>query len=100
MFESSRRDGIKDLFSRQRAERIDWIKATLTNPAADFYTGWDSARKRHDNSHRVAVVYQEFVVIIRLRRDRGGGIVAADFVTAYLAENSIAKIRSAPRWTK
>lgn len=97
MFESSRRDSTKDQFSSARAERIDWIKATLQNPAARLYQGWDSKRKRHDATHRVAVVYQDFVVIIRLR-DRTSQPLSAQFVTAYKADNSLRKIENSPRW--
>lgn len=98
MYESSRRDDIKDDFSRTRAERIDWIQATLANPSADLYQGWDKKNRRCDPNSRVAVVYEQFAVIIRLRRNADGSIRSADFVTAYQADNSIEKIRSMPRW--
>ena len=98
MYESSKRNGVKDQFSKPRAERIDWIKATLENPAADLYQGWDKKRKRSDPNARVAVVYEEFVVVIQTWV-RGDGTRAANFVTAYVADSSIGKIRSQPRWT-
>jgi len=40
MYESSMRNNVKDMFSKERSARIDWIKATLENPAADIYQGW------------------------------------------------------------
>jgi hypothetical protein len=95
-FESTKRDGSKDQFSSLRAPRIDWIKTTLEDPAAELHCGWDKKRKCYDSSHRVAVVVGNYVVVIRLT---GSGTAA--FVTAYLADSSstIAKIRQAPQWT-
>lgn len=97
-FESSKRDGVKDVFSPERARRIEWIKATLQHKDAELYVGWDKAKKRYDRNHRVAVVYNDFVVIIKISRKINGSL-KAEFVTAYVADNSIEKIRSAPRWT-
>lgn len=97
MFESSRRDGTKDRFSKERSERIDWIKATLESPDAELYQGWDKQRKRCDPDSRVAVVYEEFVVVIRVKQ-AADGTRRASFVTAYLADASIGKIRSMPKW--
>lgn len=99
MFESSRRTGDKlPIISLVRAERIDWIKATLQNPTADLYPGWDKSKKRVDNSHRVAVAYEEFVVVIRIKVGKSDVVKKADFKTAYLADNSIEKIRAASPW--
>lgn len=93
MFESTARNGVKDQFSQDRATRMDWIKATLQNPAAELYQGWDKEKKRYDGSRRVAVVYEDFVVIIRMTSD-----TEAAFVTAYLATSSISKIKKGPKW--
>jgi len=93
MFESSNRDGNKDAFSKDRSERIDWIKATLQHPQAELYEGWDSKRKCYDHTRRLAVVYENFVVIIALTDDK-----KARFVTCYFADNSIEKIRKGKRW--
>lgn len=100
-FESSRRDGNKDAFSPQRAERIDWIKATLQDPDAELYVGWDKARKRYDRSRRVALVQGNYVVVIRIT-----GKAKADFVTAFVGDTprprggktSVEQIRGGPRW--
>lgn len=97
-FESSNRDGAKDVFSAVRAERMDWINATILNPAADRYQGWDARSRSYDPVRRVDVVYEDFVVVLHIGRKREGGI-KANFVTCYQADNSIAKIRSSPRWT-
>jgi hypothetical protein len=97
MYESSKRDSNKDQFSTARSERVDWIRETLTNPKADLYQGWDRKRKGCDPSARVAVVYEEFVVVIRIYSGSSGG-KRARFLTAYLAQDSIGKIRGMPRW--
>jgi len=98
-FESSKRDRIKDTFSNVRAERIDWIKATLENPNADLYQGWDAGKKAPDPDRRAAVVFEDFVVVISLKRLPDGAF-RGSFVTAFKAENSIGKIRAMPRWVK
>ena len=94
-YESSRRNKVKDVFSIQRAERIDWIKATLEDPNAELHVGWDGKKKRYDRSHRVALVSCNYVVVIRL-----GGNQKAQFVTAYVADSSrtLAKIKGSPKW--
>jgi hypothetical protein len=94
-YESSKRNKIKDKFSDQRAKRIDWIKATLQDPKAELYIGWDGTRKRYDKSHRVAVVVANYVVVIRVSGDK-----TAQFVTAYVADSvsTLDKIKKSPRW--
>jgi len=84
-----------DTFSPDRAERIDWIKATLQDPNAELREGWDNKKKRPAKDRRVAVVMGDYVVIIRLR-----GLKKADFVTAFVAGNrTIRQIRKNPLWT-
>ncbi|PIR00067.1 MAG: hypothetical protein COV66_08175 [Nitrospinae bacterium CG11_big_fil_rev_8_21_14_0_20_45_15] len=95
-YESSQRNNIKDQFSNNRAERIDWIIETLTNPKADLYCGWDKKKRKNDPNCRVSVVYGNYVVIVRLKRTQSG--LSGEFVTAYLADNSIQKIRGNPKW--
>ena len=99
MFESSRRNNVKDTFSYTRAKRIDWIKETLTNPKADLYQGWDKKNIAIDRNRRVAVLYEDFIVTIRLKYNQDGSIIKADFVTSFKADNSIGKIRNMPKWT-
>lgn len=98
-FESPRRDGAKDRFSPARAERIDWIKATLESPDAELFQGWDKSRRRHDGTYRVAVVYGDFVVVLAMSLTQDGAL-KGNFVTCYVADNSIERIRNAPRWTR
>ena len=99
MYESTRRDGVKDRLSQARVERIDWIAATLTNPKAELYFGWNRKLRRVDAGRRVAVVFGEYVVVIDLHK-KADASFSGRFVTAFLADNSIAKIRSMPKWVK
>ena len=95
-FESSRRNGIKDSFSRPRAERIEWIRIALRDPDADLYCGWDKKRRRYDCSRRVALVMNDYAVVIRFTSN-----VNAEFVTAYLVDTSASlnKIIASPRFS-
>ena len=94
-YESTRRNQVKDAFSTQRAERIDWIKATLQDPNAELHVGWGGKKKQYDRHHRVALVVGDYVVVIRL-----SGSQTAQFVTAYVVDSpsTLAKIKGSPRW--
>jgi len=96
-FESTRRDGRKDLFSKQRSERIDWIKATLEDPGADLRVGWNKSKKNYDQDRRVAIVSGNYVVIISIKKNN---TKEARFITAYLADSksTIDKIKKSPTW--
>ncbi len=98
-YESSGRDGVKDRFSPQRACRMNWIEATLCSPEAMLYMGWDKAKSRYDAASRVSVVFEDFVVIIRLSLIKTDTL-KGDFVTCYQADNSIGKIRKSPKWNR
>lgn len=98
-YESSLWDGYKDVFSKVRAQRIDWIKATLEHPDAALFEGWDKVSRQYDAKRRVAVVYEDFVVVIAMRL-KSDGSLKANFVTCYQADNSIKKIRSSPQWSR
>lgn len=99
MYESDRRTRRKmATISPKRAERIDWIKATLTHPNAELYQGWDKKRKKHDKARRVAFIFEDYVVVIALTKPRRDGTLGAKFITAYCAENSLPKIRRSPPW--
>ncbi len=101
-YESSAKDGKKDQFSKTRAERISWIRATLENPKAELYQGWNKDGKVYDSTRRVSVVYGDFIVVIRMNKtDSQGKPLTADFVTAYVADKgSIKKIKGSPKWIK
>ena len=90
-YESTARDGRKDVFSPVRAQRIDWIKTTLEHPTAALFEGWDKTSRRYRATRRVAVV------AMGLKQD---GSLKANLVTCYQADNSILKIRSSPAWSK
>lgn len=96
-YESSQRNGVKDQFSQDRSQRMDWIMHTLTDPNADWYQGWIKAKRIYDASRAVAVASGDFVVVLRFRARKDGAIVA-NFVTCYYADNSIGKIRKSPLW--
>ena len=82
-----------------RVQRMDWIKATLADPNADWFQGWDNKNKRIDETSRVEVVYENFVVILAFSL-KCDGTLKANFVTCYQADNSIDKIRNNPAWNK
>jgi hypothetical protein len=98
-YESSDRRGSKDLFSQERSKRIDWIRMTLESKEALLFQGWDSKKKCYHTDSRVSVVYENFVVVIRLSLKRNGKL-KGNFVTCYQADNSIRKIKSSPAWNK
>ncbi len=99
-FESPLRNGVKaKTLSQARAQRMDWIAATLANPAAIRFKGWDKKKGRHDPTHCVSVVFGDFVVVIRFSK-KADGTLKASFKTCYEADNSIGKIRQSPLWNK
>ena len=84
----------KDVFSIDRAKRIDWIEYVLKNPKAELHLGWDRDKKRFNKDRRVAIISPEdYVVIIRINSNN-----TAKFITAYYANNSAKEIRKMPRW--
>jgi len=96
-FESSGRRGEKDVFSLVRAERMDWIAPALADPNAQCFQGWNANVKRYEPTRRVAVVMNDFAVIIALGR-RKDGALKGSFVTCFRADNSIARILASPKW--
>jgi len=98
-YESINRDGRKDRFSKIRAQRMEWIRATLENADSDLFQGWDKNKSRYDPGRRVCVVYEDFVVVLEMRL-RANRELKGEFVTCYQADNSIGKIKKSPRWSK
>ena len=101
-FESSRRDQTKDNFSKERARRMDWIKAALEDAQAELYQGYDRRKKCWDPKRRVALTQTNYVVVIRMV-----GKDKAEFVTAFVADDraeggrhlsTVQKIRLTPKW--
>ncbi|BBL00837.1 hypothetical protein A3BBH6_10730 [Alistipes onderdonkii subsp. vulgaris] len=83
----------KDILSSERLSRILWIKDVLEDPTAKMYVGFDNKTKRYDRTKRVAVAKGNYVVVIQIYAER-----KANFITAYVASNSIDKIEQSPRW--
>lgn len=96
---SQRRKGPKDEFSEERAQRMDWTKATLEHPEAELYMGWNKDQKCYDETRRVSVVFAEFVVVIELGLNKRNEL-KGNFVTCYVADKSISRIKSSPIWDK
>ena len=99
-YESSVRNGSrnkpksKDIFSFRRAARMMWIKDVLDDNDAKMYVGYDSKAKGYTHSKRVSVVKGDYVVVIQIYKENH-----ANFITAYVADNSINKITNGPEWT-
>ena len=92
---SNKKKRNKDIFSVDRALRIDWIEYVLKNPKAELHLGWDRDKKIYNKDRRVAIISPEdYVVIIRINNNN-----TANFITAYYADNSASKIRSMPLWS-
>lgn len=99
-FESSCRNGIKDTqLSQIRAERIDWIKATLEHKHVKILQGWDSQSKLYCPNKRVNYIYEQFIVVIYISLDKNNRL-KGNFITCYQADSSISKILRSPEWTK
>ena len=96
---SQHKAGAKDVFSPERAKRMSWIKLTLEHPQADLFKGWNKATKQYDDDRRVSVVFGDFVVVIQLSLKSDGGL-KGNFITCYVADNSINKIRNSPKWDR
>ena len=90
---ADKRQGDKSLFSYNRAEKIMWIKETLEDPTAILKQGWMRGTKSYTSSRRVAIVKNNYVVVIVLF-----GVRRARFITAYEAYGSIDKILNSPDW--
>ncbi len=93
-YESSNwKKGDKSLFSYNRAEKIFWIKDALEDSSAILKTGWEKSTKSYNKSRRVAIVKNNYVVIIWIKNNK-----EAKFITAYEADKSINLILSGDDW--
>ena len=97
-YESSKRDGGKNVFSIIRAQRIDWIRSTLEHPDAKLFQGWNKIKKCYELNRRAAVKHENFIVIISIKR-KPNDTLSGKFITCYQADNSIEKINKSPLWT-
>lgn len=57
--------------------------------------GWDRDIKSYDNSRRVALVKDNYVVIIRFT-----AFLKASFVTAYELQSNEEKVSKSPEWIR
>lgn len=94
-FESSNRDGNKDSFSPRRAERIDWIKAALQDPAAELFQGYDNVKKTALPDSRVCLVSGDYVVVIDIL-----DVKKAKIITAFVIDDPevLKEIKGSPKW--
>lgn len=85
----------KDIFSKKRAKRIDWIKYALQDSKAELHVGWDRKKKRIDPKRRVCIIAGDYVVVIQMKSQ-----ARAFFVTAFVADslNTLREIRSMLKW--
>lgn len=93
----NRKERDKSILSLNRLEKMLWIKDTLTDPEAVLKQGWDRDKKVYDNGRRVALVKENYVVIIRFT-----GLLKAKFITAYelQVDENIHNIMDSPDWIR
>lgn len=87
----------KSVLSFNRLEKILWIRDVLRDPNAILKSGWDRDKKIYDNNRRVAMIKNNYVVIIRFT-----GPQTATLVTAYelTGDDNDNKILGSPDWVK
>ena len=85
----------KDILSPVRLSRMLWIKDVLADPDAEMFDGYESKTRKYNSNKRVSVVKGNYVVVIEMQK--GGH---ATFITAYVADNSIEKIKQSPKREK
>lgn len=85
----------KSVLSLARLERMFWIKDTLCDSTAILKNGWDRDSKSYCDDRRVAIIKENYIVIIRFI-----GFKKAKFVTAYEVtdDNNLQKILDSPNW--
>lgn len=88
-----------DTFSIDRSQRIDWIKHTLTSNDSILYQGYDQETKTHYPDRRVALRYENFVVVVQLSLNKKD-VLKGNIVTCFKADNSIDEIKSSPLWNE
>jgi len=77
----------KDLFDRDRAERIDWIEYALCSGLSEVYIKSDNGTKR------LHILLDQYIVVLRMDEEESK---TARFVTAYIADSEahIKKLKS------
>lgn len=96
------RDMWNAAYCKQEIYTFDGIRVFFYDDNFDhaFYESTDrrqgihkSKNKSYTRSKRVAVVKNNYVVVIQIYADK-----KAKFITAYVADNSIDKIKEGPKW--
>jgi hypothetical protein len=87
----------KSILSLNRLEKMLWIKDVLCDPTAILKQGWNRDTKTYYDDRRVAMVKNNYVVIIRFT-----GILKAKLVSAYelQEDHNINKILTSPDWIR
>ena len=94
-FESyNRKEKDKSILSLNRLEKMLWIKETLMDNDAILKKGWNNTDKVYYTDRRVAIVKENYVVVIRFT-----GYLKAKLVTAY-EKNDIENILEGPDFEK
>lgn len=96
-FTSTPGNTTKGPLDRGRAERMNDIAPTLLDSQSDRFAGWDKRKKTHHHGRVVCVAAGDFVVVVRMGLTRRQTL-RGSFVTCYVADNSIGKIRQSPIW--
>lgn len=84
----------KSVLSLNRLEKIHWIKETLQDKDAILKKGWDTKNKVYFEDRRIAIVKENYVVIIRFT-----GLLKAKFITAY-EKDDVENILKSPDFEK
>lgn len=86
----------KSILSLNRCQKMLWIKEALSDTDSVLKQGWDKKTKSYHNNRRVAVVKDNYVVVIMFTRKR-----MAKFVTAYEidVEENLEKFLKGPDWS-
>ncbi len=88
---------LKRGFDITRAERMGDIVPTLLDGDAERFFGWDRRTRREDFARCVCVATGDFVIVLRMGLSAKGAL-KGKFITCYVADNSIEKIRSGTVW--
>lgn len=85
----------KSILSLNRCEKMLWIKDTLLDPDALLKQGWDTKTKSYDDTRRVALVKNNYVVIILIYAYK-----KARFITAFQIDDdeNLEKFKNGPEW--
>ena len=86
----------KSILSLNRLEKLLWIKDTLEDTTSLLKQGWDKDKKKYVANRRVALVKDNYVVIISINKLK----TQARFITAYEIQNDnkVENIKIAPDW--